>query len=85
MRVLYPNQTDYQTYISFTTCHVDGGLFQLGNDSSCQVLQPDFVSGNFSINPKQKLPYMAKWVEAALIALPDSKVMVTGIKWSTSE
>lgn len=58
LRMLHPYETGYQTYTIFATCHIDGdSLYQIGGDSACHVLQPDFEAGKFSIDTRKKLPY----------------------------
>ena len=79
MKLLQPYDT-FEPYRTFNTCQIDNGLFQVTRDK-CQVLHPDFMTRRFTIEERSPIPFEAKWREAALVALPGSKVMVIGPRW----
>ena len=47
MKMLQPHDT-LEPYAAFSTCQIEGGLFQLSTNT-CQVLLPDFTTRKFTI------------------------------------
>ena len=79
MKMLYSYEP-IELYKGFRTCQIENGLFQLSRDS-CQVLVPDLTARKFTIEKRRPLPYVENWRMATMVALPNFKVMVFGIKW----
>ena len=76
--------SNYFAYTTFNTCQYDSGFFQLGGDSTCQMLipDPDPQVLKFTVESRKPIPYKAEWHYAALVGLPEySSVLVCGLKW----
>lgn len=80
MKMLYPYEHCDQ-FKAFKTCQIETGLFQLSANSSCRILIADFKTRKFTIEQRRPIPFAADWVQATMVALPDSKVMVFGRIW----
>lgn len=67
----------------FITCQVGPDLFQLGADSSCQLLIPS-IEGDvkFTIEERSPIPAKAEWQKATIVSLPDKKAIVFGLLWN---
>ena len=62
--------SNYFAYTFFTTCHCDSGFFQLGGDSTCQMLipDPDPQVLKFTVESRKPIPYKAEWDCATLVS-----------------